>query len=277
MLRYGIPYGPRMRPSLVIPIFMRKALQGEPLTVTGDGSQHRKFVYVEDLARAHVLALGPSGGEPDLQPRRHEKITILRIAETVLRLTGSDRPIEFVPARAGDYGGKDVSATKAARELGWTPESTSRRAWSARCPGSSRYRRGGGDGSGDLAMSVLQTRAGCAAAEARAAPRRRRSGLQRGDRPSPPCSKSCSTLVDEIIVVDDGSVDRSREAILDWAAGPHERPPDLLQPATRASRPPTTRPSRSRRPAPMPANWTPDDLSSRSTPTASTTPPISTD
>src|SRR5439155_21179681 len=57
ILRYGIPYGPRMRPSLVIPIFVRKALAGDPITITGDGSQNRKFVYVEDLARAHVLAL----------------------------------------------------------------------------------------------------------------------------------------------------------------------------------------------------------------------------
>jgi UDP-glucose 4-epimerase len=122
ILRYGIPYGPLMRPSLVIPIFVRKALAGEPLTVAGDGSQHRKFVYIEDLARAHVLALAENAANQAYNLDGQEKITILRIAETVLRLTGSERPIEFVPARGGDYAGREVSSEKARLELGWQPE-----------------------------------------------------------------------------------------------------------------------------------------------------------
>lgn len=122
VLRYGIPYGPRMRFSLVIPVFVRKALRGEALTLSGDGSQHRKFVYVEDLARAHVLALGDAAQNQTYNLDGAEKISILRIAETVLRLTGADRPIEFMPARAGDYAGKDVVSEKAARELGWLPQ-----------------------------------------------------------------------------------------------------------------------------------------------------------
>ncbi len=122
ILRYGIPYGPRMRLSLVVPLFVRKALAGEPLTVAGDGSQHRKFVYVEDLARAHVLALGDAAQNQTYNLDGAEKITIKRIAETVLHLTGAERPIEFMPARAGDYAGKDVVSDKAARELGWVPQ-----------------------------------------------------------------------------------------------------------------------------------------------------------
>jgi UDP-glucose 4-epimerase len=122
VLRYGIPYGPRMRFSLVIPVFVRKALRGEALTLSGDGSQHRKFVYVEDLARAHVLALGDAAQNQTYNLDGAEKITIKRIAETVLKLTGAERPIEFMPARAGDYAGKDVVSDKAAKELGWTPQ-----------------------------------------------------------------------------------------------------------------------------------------------------------
>jgi UDP-glucose 4-epimerase len=124
VLRYGIPYGPRMRPTLVIPIFVRKALNGEALTITGDGSQHRKFVYVEDLARAHVLALSEAGKNQTFNLDGAEKVTILRIAETVMRLTGSRQPIEFLPARSGDYGGVNVSSEKAARLLGWRPLTT---------------------------------------------------------------------------------------------------------------------------------------------------------
>jgi UDP-glucose 4-epimerase len=121
VLRYGIPYGPRMRPSLVIPIFIRKALSGDPMTVAGDGSQHRKFVYVEDLAEAHVLALAPEAENQTYNVDGSEEVSILRIAETVRRLVGG-KGIEFVPARAGDYGGKQVSSAKAAREIGWTPK-----------------------------------------------------------------------------------------------------------------------------------------------------------
>src|SRR3989338_4831066 len=57
ILRYGIPYGPRARDGAVIPIFVKRAFNGEPLTIAGDGSQYRKFVYVEDLAEGNVLAL----------------------------------------------------------------------------------------------------------------------------------------------------------------------------------------------------------------------------
>ncbi len=122
ILRYGIPYGPRMRPSLVIPIFFRKAITGEPLTLTGDGSQHRKFVYVEDLARAHVLALADVAKNQVFNLDGVEKVTIRQIAESILKLTGSTEPIEYVAARAGDYGGADVSSERARRLLGWQPE-----------------------------------------------------------------------------------------------------------------------------------------------------------
>ena len=70
ILRFGIPYGPRARPAAVVPAFVAKALAGEPLTIAGDGSQSRRFVYVEDLADGVVRALAPVRREPHLQPRR---------------------------------------------------------------------------------------------------------------------------------------------------------------------------------------------------------------
>jgi UDP-glucose 4-epimerase len=122
ILRYGIPYGPRMRPSLVLPIFVRKALAGEPLTVTGDGLQHRKFIYVEDLARGHVLALSEAGKNQTFNLDGTEKVTILEIAQTALRLTGSTQEVQFGPARPGDYGGVEVSSEHAKAVLGWEPK-----------------------------------------------------------------------------------------------------------------------------------------------------------
>ena len=73
ILRFGIPYGPRARPAAVVPAFVAKALAGEPLTIAGDGTQTRRFVYVEDLADGVVAALAPGGGEPRLQPRRRRE------------------------------------------------------------------------------------------------------------------------------------------------------------------------------------------------------------
>ncbi|HEX5370112.1 MAG TPA: NAD-dependent epimerase/dehydratase family protein [Dehalococcoidia bacterium] len=121
ILRYGIPYGPRMRPSLVLPLFVHRALAGEALTITGDGSQQRKFVYVTDLARAHVVALQPQAENRTFNLDGNEEVTILRIAQTVLRLTASEVPLQFLPARIGDYRGADVSSAAAKRLLGWEP------------------------------------------------------------------------------------------------------------------------------------------------------------
>jgi len=111
-----------MRPSLVIPIFVRKALAGEPITITGDGSQHRKFVYVEDLARAHVLALADVARNQTYNLDGNEVVTIRRIAEVVLASIPTRSTIEFMPARAGDYEGAAVSSEKARSELGWEPQ-----------------------------------------------------------------------------------------------------------------------------------------------------------
>src|SRR5215212_10210174 len=59
ILRFGIPFGPRARAAAVVPAFVKKALAGEPLTIAGDGSQARRFVYVEDLADGVARALVP--------------------------------------------------------------------------------------------------------------------------------------------------------------------------------------------------------------------------
>lgn len=122
VLRYGIPYGPRMRDNLVIAIFLRKALGGDPITIAGDGLQSRNFVYVGDLARAHVLAMGDVAKNQTYNLEGSEKITIKYIAEAIADLVEGPVSIEYTPARPGDYQGKVVSAEKALHDLGWTPE-----------------------------------------------------------------------------------------------------------------------------------------------------------
>jgi UDP-glucose 4-epimerase len=120
ILRYGIPYGPRARGGAVVPIFVRKALAGEPLTIAGDGLQFRRFVYVEDLAEGNVRALKSIAKNKIYNLDGSDKISIKQIAETVQKVVGGVK-IEYVPARPGDFSGKDVSSAKALEELGWKP------------------------------------------------------------------------------------------------------------------------------------------------------------
>jgi UDP-glucose 4-epimerase len=121
ILRYGIPYGPRMREELVIPIFIRKALQGDPIMIQGDGSQYRNYVYIDDLARAHILAMSARAENQVYNLEGSEKISISDIAMTLDRVFGGGVRIEHTPARPGDYAGKEVSAKKVLHELDWEP------------------------------------------------------------------------------------------------------------------------------------------------------------
>jgi UDP-glucose 4-epimerase len=122
ILRYGIPYGPRMRDALVIPKFVKMALNDDPITVHGDGSQYRNYVYVEDLAEAHVLALRPEAANQIINLEGRESVSIRQLVEAVGEVL--DRPVNatFTEARAGDYAGRDISAAKAENILGWVPE-----------------------------------------------------------------------------------------------------------------------------------------------------------
>ena len=99
ILRYGIPYGPRMRDALVIPRFVTMALAGDKITLHGDGSQYRNYVYVEDLAAAHVLALGAKGENEVFNLEGTEKVTMRRLVDTI---AGCPRAAcrDLVPARA---------------------------------------------------------------------------------------------------------------------------------------------------------------------------------
>ena len=123
VLRYGIPFGPRMRSDLVVAAFLLRAMRGEPLRIDGDGSQERRFVYVEDLAAAHVLALKPVAKNRTYNLESEEAISIRQLAETVRDLVG-DVEVTFGPTRPGDYRARIVQSSRARDELGWVPGHT---------------------------------------------------------------------------------------------------------------------------------------------------------
>ncbi|MFC1951530.1 NAD-dependent epimerase/dehydratase family protein [Chloroflexota bacterium] len=120
ILRYGIPYGPRAREGAVVPNFVKKALNGESLTIAGDGLQYRKFIYVEDLADGNVLALKEIAKNKIYNLEGKEKVSIRQIAETIQKILGKVE-IKYVEGRPGDFSGKEIIANRAREELGWEP------------------------------------------------------------------------------------------------------------------------------------------------------------
>ncbi|GAA0654194.1 GDP-mannose 4,6-dehydratase [Kitasatospora atroaurantiaca] len=124
VLRYGVPYGPRMRDELVVARFVQAALTGKPITIAGDGRQTRNYVYVEDLAEAHVRALSPEAQDQTFALEGNTAVSVREIADTVQSLLGT-ATIEHIPARTADYhNGRRVSNAKAKRLLDWSPTTT---------------------------------------------------------------------------------------------------------------------------------------------------------
>jgi UDP-glucose 4-epimerase len=120
ILRYGIPYGPRMRDALVVARFVRAALDGQPITISGTGDQQRNYVYVEDLADAHVRALAPAAAGQTLALEGGTPVSVREIADTVRSLV-APVPVEHIPARTADYEGVTISNRLAKELLGWSP------------------------------------------------------------------------------------------------------------------------------------------------------------
>lgn len=125
ILRYGIPYGPRMREELVVARFVRAALAGRPITIAGSGEQQRNYVYVEDLAAAHVRALAPAAAGQVLALEGDTPVSVREIAGTVRELV-APVPVVHVPARTADYQGVSVSNRLARELLAWSPETSFR-------------------------------------------------------------------------------------------------------------------------------------------------------
>ncbi len=123
ILRFGIPYGPRARPAAVVPAFIARAQAGTPLTISGDGSQSRQFVYVEDLAEGVVAALAPAAAGRIYNLVGEESVSIRQIADTVCALVATV-PIEHGPERPADLRVGHVSGARAAAELGWRAETS---------------------------------------------------------------------------------------------------------------------------------------------------------
>jgi dTDP-glucose 4,6-dehydratase len=116
-------HGPRMqvKDGRAVPNFMAQAIKGEPLTVYGDGSQTRSLCYVSDLVRG-VLAVLEGGDELPVNLGNPEEVTVLELAQTIVRLAGSKSTIEFRELPVDDPKQRRPDISHARSLLGWEPK-----------------------------------------------------------------------------------------------------------------------------------------------------------
>ncbi|EJN57925.1 NAD-dependent epimerase/dehydratase family protein [Halogranum rubrum] len=122
-LRYFNIYGPRQggEYSGVISIFLEKALNDDPITVHGDGSQTRDFVHVDDVVQANLLAATTEHVGEAYNVGTGREVSVRELAETIREVTGSDSEIVYTESREGDIDRSVADLGKAREKLGYVP------------------------------------------------------------------------------------------------------------------------------------------------------------
>ena len=125
IIRIFNTYGPRMRinDGRAVPNFLLQALQNEPITVFGDGSQTRSLCYVDDLIEGVVRLLDADFTDP-VNLGTDEEITMLQLANGIRRLCGSTSEIVYKPLPEDDPKQRRPDLTRARRIIGWEPRTS---------------------------------------------------------------------------------------------------------------------------------------------------------
>ena len=124
-LRYANVYGPRQDPhgeAGVVAIFSGNLANGRTSTISGTGEQTCDYVYVADVARANVLALENSPPPGAYNIGTGNETSVHRLYELLREISGKDVPPEPGPAKPGEQMRSSVDPAKAARILGWRPQ-----------------------------------------------------------------------------------------------------------------------------------------------------------
>jgi dTDP-glucose 4,6-dehydratase len=123
IIRIFNTYGPRMsaRDGRIVTNFITQALNGDPLTIYGDGSQTRSFCYVDDLIRG-IMGMIDCAESGPVNLGNPEEFTVADFARLVLRVTGSDSPVEHLPLPVDDPARRCPAIGRASQVLGWQPQ-----------------------------------------------------------------------------------------------------------------------------------------------------------
>lgn len=125
-LRYFNVFGPRQSPeskyAAVVPLFIRAAIDDEPLIIHGDGEQSRDFTYIDNVVQANLLACTTPGvGGQVFNIACNSRHSVLAIARAIEKLLGRKVRIEHTPPRSGDVRHTQASIEKAERLLHYHP------------------------------------------------------------------------------------------------------------------------------------------------------------
>ena len=118
-------YGPRMRTNdgRAVPNFLTQALQNQPITVYGNGSQTRSLCYVDDLIEGIVRLLAVDYADP-VNLGTDDEVTMLQLAARIRELSGSSSEIVFKPLPEDDPKQRRPDLTRARKLLGWKPQTS---------------------------------------------------------------------------------------------------------------------------------------------------------
>jgi len=125
IIRIFNTYGPRMRlrDGRAIPAFISAALKNESIPVFGDGGQTRSFCYINDLVWGIEKMLFSNLNSP-VNLGNPNEMTILQLAQTIIRMTGSRSTIDYKPLPEDDPKVRQPDITKAKQNFGWSPNTT---------------------------------------------------------------------------------------------------------------------------------------------------------
>jgi UDP-glucose 4-epimerase len=124
-LRYANVYGPRQDPhgeAGVVAIFAGNLAAGKLSTINGTGEQTRDYVYVEDVARANVLALEGEASSGAYNIGTGIETSVNQLYEALRKISGKDLPPEYGPAKPGEQLRSSIDPTKASKALNWYPQ-----------------------------------------------------------------------------------------------------------------------------------------------------------
>jgi nucleoside-diphosphate-sugar epimerase len=121
-LRYFTVYGPRQRPDMAIHKFIKAILNGDKITIFGDGTQSRDFTFVQDTVNANILATRSKIAGEILNIGSGKRITINDLIKEIEKITGIEAEINYIEKQKGDPEDTWADTSRVQQLLGWKAE-----------------------------------------------------------------------------------------------------------------------------------------------------------
>ena len=120
-LRYFTVYGPRQRPEMAINLFVRAVIEGEKISIYGDGNQTRDFTYVDDVVEANLISANYNGAGEVFNVGGGSRISVNALIETIEGITGKQAKLEHIEEQRGEVRDTLADTTKIREVLHWQP------------------------------------------------------------------------------------------------------------------------------------------------------------